>query len=305
MHGVLRTIADYVASFHAEADSKLCLVAASGVTSLDGLDRIVLNELAPHQPSPHLRPYDDPLPLTVDERRLDLYKYVVASHGPSPHHAVIWHARVSMCHDIDGCLLRRPTRSMDEEEAANVVKNNKMRPHPQTVARIMGIHASSNAMPGGAVVGFGHLPSTSAASLLDEPSTDVKPLVEQAVLAIQRVLVVRTVQNKDADTKAVGSYKRSSSVAPTVSRMTGTVCRRYPDVHSVAWCGVAWPGLLQGRGGEECCRRLLFEVVAGETVVSCCRPWLSRRLCGGRLTSLWPWHFRGGVVLSWCLSRQA
>ena len=53
---------------------KLCLPSASGVTSFDGVDTVALNELAPHQPSPPLRPYDDPLPLKVNLKRLDIYK---------------------------------------------------------------------------------------------------------------------------------------------------------------------------------------------------------------------------------------
>ena len=43
---------------------------------------------------------------------------------------------------------------MDSDEVEQVVsKDNKMRPHPQLVARIMDLHASVNAMPGAAIVG--------------------------------------------------------------------------------------------------------------------------------------------------------
>jgi hypothetical protein len=87
---------------------------------------------------------------------------------------------------------------MDMDTAQTLLnKNPRSRPHPQQVARDMGIHASLNAMPGGAVVSFGHAPTSSSLhSLNDEPCTDVGPLLEQAVLGIQRVLVVTAVSKE-------------------------------------------------------------------------------------------------------------
>ena len=45
-----------------------------------GVDLVVLKELAPHERSPALRPYDEPLSLAEDKVKLNVYLYVALPH---------------------------------------------------------------------------------------------------------------------------------------------------------------------------------------------------------------------------------